>query len=85
MTQDDNRKAHDDAPARKGLRALWPLIGAHPWLFASWLISLAVATGATLLVPAAMATLIDGGFVKPRDGTFQEHFRVKLQDVENRA
>ncbi len=64
MTQDDNRKAHDDAPARKGLRALWPLIGAHPWLFASWLISLAVATGATLLVPAAMATLIDGGFVK---------------------
>ncbi|MBX3710606.1 MAG: ATP-binding cassette domain-containing protein [Lysobacter sp.] len=45
-----------------GLRALWPLIGAHPWLFAIWLISLAVATGTTLLLPAAMARLIDGGF-----------------------
>ncbi len=65
MTHDDNREAREAAPAGKGdLRALWPLIGAHPWLFAIWLMSLAVATGATLLVPAAMASLIDGGFAR---------------------
>ena len=65
MTHDDNREAREAALAGKGdLRALWPLIGAHPWLFAAWLMSLAVATGATLMVPAAMATLIDGGFAR---------------------
>ncbi|MFD0725566.1 ABC transporter transmembrane domain-containing protein [Lysobacter brunescens] len=65
MTHDDNREAREAAPAGKGsLRALWPLIGAHPWLFAIWLMSLAVATGATLLLPTAMASLIDGGFAK---------------------
>lgn len=65
MTHEDNREAREAAPAGKGdLRALWPLIGAHPWLFAIWLMSLAVATGATLLVPAAMASLIDGGFAR---------------------
>jgi ATP-binding cassette subfamily B protein len=79
MTHDDNREARKAAPAGKGgLRALWPLIGAHPWLFALWLISLAVATAATLLVPAAMASLIDGGFVKGDAAQIDRDFLAML-------
>ena len=65
MTNDDNRTARKASPdAKAGLRMLWPLIGAHPWLFTIWLISFVVATAAALIVPAATAQLIDGGFAQ---------------------
>lgn len=65
---DDN-----DAPQTEGkaasttagdLRALWPLVRQHPLLFAIWLLSLAVASVATLTLPVVSATLIDGGFAQ---------------------
>ena len=65
MTNDDLHMAREPTSAVKsGLRALWPLIGAHPWLFTIWLISFVIASAATLIVPTATAKLIDGGFVQ---------------------
>ncbi|MBP6748469.1 MAG: ATP-binding cassette domain-containing protein [Xanthomonadaceae bacterium] len=64
MINDDDATTHRPAPAATGdLRALWPLVRRHPWLFAIWLASLVVATAATLTLPVASAQLIDGGFV----------------------
>jgi ATP-binding cassette subfamily B protein len=65
MTDTLPRAASAATPTPKGnLRALWALVRAHPGLFAIWLLSLLVATGAMLVVPAATAKLIDGGFVQ---------------------
>ncbi|RZZ85795.1 ABC transporter transmembrane domain-containing protein [Pseudoxanthomonas winnipegensis] len=49
--------------ARLGsLRALWPFVRAHMGLFVSWLVALAVASGATLSLPYAFKQMIDQGF-----------------------
>lgn len=64
MTHDDHTATDRTAPATGDLRALWPLVRRHPWLFAIWLISLAVATVATLTLPVTSAQLIDGGFAQ---------------------
>ncbi|TBV69502.1 ABC transporter transmembrane domain-containing protein [Pseudoxanthomonas winnipegensis] len=49
--------------ARLGsLRALWPFVRAHMALFVSWLVALAVASGATLSLPYAFKQMIDQGF-----------------------
>ncbi len=65
MTHDDDTATDRSAPAATGdLRALWPLVRRHPWLFAIWLTSLAVATVATLTLPVTSAQLIDGGFAQ---------------------
>lgn len=44
------------------LRALWPFIQRHRGLFVAWLIALAVASAATLTLPAAFRQVIDDGF-----------------------
>ena len=63
MTNDDTITTQQaTSTATSDLRALWPLVHRHPWLFAIWLVSLAVATIATLTLPVASSQLIDGGF-----------------------
>lgn len=61
----------DTAPADAGkppraklavLRALWPFIRRHRALFVAWLVALAVASAATLTLPAAFRQVIDNGF-----------------------
>ncbi len=47
-----------------GLRVLWPFISRHPVLLSVWLISLIVASAASLTLPAASGQLIDGGFAQ---------------------
>ena len=65
MSDNDASKTERPASATSGgMRALWPLIGAHPWLFTIWLLSLGVATATTLIVPTTAATVIDGGFAQ---------------------
>jgi ATP-binding cassette subfamily B protein len=44
------------------LRALWPFVRAHRWLFGAWLLALAASSTATLALPAAFKTMIDEGF-----------------------
>ncbi len=49
--------------ARLGsLRALWPFVRQHGWLFSAWLVALAVASAATLSLPVAFRQMIDNGF-----------------------
>lgn len=53
-----------NAPKAKlgSLRALWPFIRLHTGLFLAWLGALAVASAATLSMPAAFRQMIDHGF-----------------------
>ena len=65
MTNEDTITTQQaTSTATSDLRALWPLVHRHPWLFAIWLVSLAVATIATLTLPVASSQLIDGGFAQ---------------------
>ena len=51
------------ARARLGsLRGLWPFIRRHRGLFFAWMLALAVASAATLSLPAALRHVIDDGF-----------------------
>ena len=57
----------DAAPAKTkprlgSLRALWPFVRVHGGLFTAWLISLAVASAATLSLPWAFGRMLDNGF-----------------------
>jgi ATP-binding cassette, subfamily B, bacterial len=49
-------------PKLGSLRALWPFIRMHTGLFVAWLSALAVASAATLSLPAAFRQMIDHGF-----------------------
>lgn len=49
-------------PKLGSLRALWPFIRMHTGLFLAWLSALAVASAATLSLPAAFRQMIDHGF-----------------------
>ncbi|MFT4197438.1 MAG: ABC transporter transmembrane domain-containing protein [Pseudoxanthomonas sp.] len=49
------------------LKALWPFVRRHRALFAAWLVALAVASIATLSLPAAVKQVIDHGFSSGAD------------------
>jgi ATP-binding cassette subfamily B protein len=56
--------ANDPKPRRRvgALRLLWPYIKPHWRLAAGWLVSLGVASGATLVLPIAVRHMFDHGF-----------------------
>jgi hypothetical protein len=53
--------ANDPKPRRRvgALRLLWPYIKPHWRLAAGWLVSLGVASGATLVLPIAVRHMFD--------------------------
>lgn len=60
---DTGSQASKPARARLGsLRGLWPFIRRHRGLFVAWMLALAVASAATLSLPAALRHVIDDGF-----------------------
>ncbi|MEJ1094970.1 MULTISPECIES: ABC transporter transmembrane domain-containing protein [unclassified Pseudoxanthomonas] len=61
-TTESKSSAPKPKPKLGSLRALWPFIRMHTGLFAAWLSALAVASAATLSLPAAFKQMIDHGF-----------------------
>ncbi|GGD39898.1 ABC transporter transmembrane domain-containing protein [Pseudoxanthomonas indica] len=60
---DQDAQTSKPARARLGsLRGLWPFIRRHRGLFFAWMLALAVASAATLSLPAALRHVIDDGF-----------------------
>jgi len=51
-------------PTRRigALRELWPFLKPHRWLAVSWLLFLALSSGASLMLPLAFRHIIEKGF-----------------------
>ena len=62
LTAPNAPKPSAPKPKLGSLRALWPFIRLHTGLFLAWLSALAVASAATLSMPAAFRQMIDHGF-----------------------
>ncbi len=71
-----DRAHREKARSAKPLRQLAPFIMRYPWLLVGFTVFLVLATGLTLLLPAAFRLVVDCGFAATGQNAVCEYFTV---------